>query len=175
MLDSWRTWKLEIAWGQNLTGCATCRSEYDLLAQGREEEHGTIKWDLSVAKLGEDAEWSEQRAFVNLPDSWRALKITIDLKKKKKNCPGNASKLEPGTVLPSPGSENQTLRQALGSLSLPGDSSPQCEVLSQGFARAGPVAGTLSPRFLTCPASSLSSQCQGGLPRVSFCKEALIT
>lgn len=73
---------MEIAWGQNLIGCATCRSEYDLLARGREEEHGTIKWDSSVANLGEDAEWSEQRAFVNLPDSWRTLKITIDLKKK---------------------------------------------------------------------------------------------
>lgn len=74
---------MEIAWGQNLIGCATCRSEYDLLARGREEEHGTIKWDSSVANLGEDAEWSEQQAFVNLPDSWRTLKITIDLKKKK--------------------------------------------------------------------------------------------
>lgn len=106
-----------------MIGCATCRSEYDLLARGREEEHGTIKWDSSVANLGEDAEWSEQRAFVNLPDSWRTLKITIDFKKKK-TCPGNTSKLEPGTVLPSHGSENQTPRQALGSLSLIGDSSP---------------------------------------------------
>lgn len=166
---------MEIAWGQNLIGCATCRSEYDLLARGREEEHGTIKWDSSVANLGEDAEWSEQRAFVNLPDSWRTLKITIDLK--KKNLPWE-HKLEPGTVLPSRGSENQTPRQALGSLSLIGDSSPPspCGVLPQGFARAAwPVAGTPSPRFLTCPASSFSSRCPGGLPRVSFCKEALIT
>lgn len=43
---------MKIARGQNLMGCATCRSEYDLSAQEKENEHGTIKWDLSVAKLG---------------------------------------------------------------------------------------------------------------------------
>lgn len=32
--------------------CATCHLECDLFAQGRGEEHGTIKWDLSCEKWG---------------------------------------------------------------------------------------------------------------------------
>lgn len=43
---------------------------------------GQLNGTSSVAKLRGDAEPSEQRTFVNRPDSWRALKITIDFFKK---------------------------------------------------------------------------------------------
>lgn len=79
---------------------------------------GQLNGTRVLQSWGKDAESSEQQTFVNLPDSCRALKITIDLK--KSNCPGSSRKWEPGIVPPSPDLENSTLKQALGSLSLTG-------------------------------------------------------
>lgn len=98
--------------------CATCRPEYDLLAQGREKERGTIKWDSSVAKLGQGC-WVEWTADI-CKSPWQLQSFKNNNWFKKSNCPGSSRKWEPGTVPPSPDLENSTLKQVLGSLSLTG-------------------------------------------------------
>lgn len=54
---------------------------------GGRKSIGGFSGILRVSKLGQDAESREPQTFVNHPDNQSALKITTDLKKKKKNQP----------------------------------------------------------------------------------------